>query len=108
MMNTELKEQWIAALRSGAFEQHQGSLCSDDRRSFCCLGVLAIVNDPNVDLNENQGDLNPYSPIDGMIGGLSVRGNLVRMNDKERLTFPEIADWVEQNIPALPSQDHAK
>lgn len=31
--------EWIAALRSGKYEQGQNALCADGR--FCCLGVLA-------------------------------------------------------------------
>ncbi len=37
-MHQEIAEQWIAALRSGKYEQGQGALRDGD--SFCCLGVL--------------------------------------------------------------------
>lgn len=37
-MNPEIKAQWTAALRSGEYEQGQGSLRRDGK--FCCLGVL--------------------------------------------------------------------
>lgn len=36
-MNPEFKTRWIAALRSGEYEQGAGWLRSGDR--FCCLGV---------------------------------------------------------------------
>jgi hypothetical protein len=37
-MKPEIKEQWVAALRSGEFKQGRGSLRKGDL--FCCLGVL--------------------------------------------------------------------
>jgi hypothetical protein len=37
-VNQEIREQWVAALRSGEYEQGQGALNSDGK--FCCLGVL--------------------------------------------------------------------
>ena len=36
-------ETWIAALRSGKYEQGRMSLCSGGQ--FCCLGVLAEITD---------------------------------------------------------------
>lgn len=37
-MNPEIKAQWVAALRSGEYEQGAGHLHRGD--TFCCLGVL--------------------------------------------------------------------
>jgi hypothetical protein len=41
-MKQELKEKWIAALRSGKYKQGQGLLRSANDR-YCCLGVLCEV-----------------------------------------------------------------
>ena len=38
-MNKEVKEKWLAALRSGEYKQGRGKLCSLDKE-YCCLGVL--------------------------------------------------------------------
>ncbi len=38
-MNPEVKAKWIAALRSGEYQQASGQLCSGT--GFCCLGVLS-------------------------------------------------------------------
>ena len=44
-------ETWVAALRSGKYEQGQNVLCDGSR--FCCLGVLADLADvPQVDVSE--------------------------------------------------------
>ena len=38
-MNQQIKEQWVAALRSGDYQQTKGVLRDDT--GFCCLGVLS-------------------------------------------------------------------
>lgn len=42
IMNTQIKEQWVKALRSGEYLQGEGCLRSgkEGERKFCCLGVL--------------------------------------------------------------------
>lgn len=40
-MNTELKNIWIPALRSGGYIQNRDQL--HDRGAFCCLGVLCDI-----------------------------------------------------------------
>lgn len=40
-MNPELKAKWVAALRSGKYEQGHEYLNKDGK--FCCLGVLCDV-----------------------------------------------------------------
>lgn len=41
-MNPEIKEAWVAALRSGERKQTKGKLRSAD--GFCCLGVLCDLH----------------------------------------------------------------
>lgn len=41
-MNVEVKEAWVAALRSGKYKQGGGALRKDD--AFCCLGVLCDIS----------------------------------------------------------------
>ena len=38
-MNAAIKAKWVAALRSGEYQQGAGRLC--DGTAFCCLGVLS-------------------------------------------------------------------
>lgn len=40
-MNPEIKERWVAALRSGEYAQTMGFL--HDKEGFCCLGVLCEI-----------------------------------------------------------------
>lgn len=37
-MNSQIKQKWLDALRSGQYEQTRGNLCN--KHGFCCLGVL--------------------------------------------------------------------
>jgi hypothetical protein len=37
-VNEQVKQAWLAALRSGDYEQTKGALRKDD--GYCCLGVL--------------------------------------------------------------------
>ena len=45
-MKRDIRDQWIAALRSGEYKQGNGVLhqvSKDGAESFCCLGVLCRV-----------------------------------------------------------------
>jgi hypothetical protein len=42
-MNKEIKARWLAALRSGEYEQGQGQLVSEEGH-YCCLGVLCDLH----------------------------------------------------------------
>lgn len=48
-MPKELATKWLAALRSGAYVQGQGSLYSTEPERFCCLGVLEHCADGSVE-----------------------------------------------------------
>lgn len=39
-MDIEVKQKWVAALRSGEYKQARKQLRSDDSSGYCCLGVL--------------------------------------------------------------------
>lgn len=53
MLSEDLKNKWVAALRSGKYEQGKGFLRRLDEKDsnkekFCCLGVLCDVFDPEL------------------------------------------------------------
>jgi hypothetical protein len=117
-MNPELKQKWIAALRSGQRKQAQGVLRKKDG-GFCCLGVLIDVYQPEKWIDPGlEASCYVY---DGWGGGslpvelvkeLDISTDLVKeldistdtvqalicMNDDRGKTFPEIADWIEVNL----------
>lgn len=111
-MNKELKDKWIAALRSGEYEQGRGSLYHPPSDKYCCLGVLARIVDPT-SINHYGGGVftaadeasisNVYLPTSvymaaGLQGDMQIK--LTVMNDSGRKSFTEIADWIEENIDA--------
>lgn len=91
-MNPELKAKWVAALRSGEFEQEREY--AGKGKKLCCIGVGGYVAG--------------VRPIPTVVGthecaaalGLSqdAQVHLVRMNDLDGQSFFEIADWIEKNL----------
>lgn len=101
-MNAELKAKWLAALRSEKYRQTQGCLRHAD--AFCCLGVLADVKGcewrsqcPIVG-GENMANYGLLDVNFIQIGKVEQQ-QLAKMNDGGA-SFPEIADYIEANIPA--------
>lgn len=99
----EFGEKWIAALRSGEYEQITGCLMEENKDGeycYCANGVGYIGN---------GYDVCGWSTV--LIDGIKKSGYesnmpipyrlfkaIVELNDDYRLTFPEIADWIEANV----------
>jgi hypothetical protein len=99
-IDAKIKKKWVAALRSGKYPQGIGRLCSSDG-SYCCLGVLADIVDP--DENSWYGYNGIFGTKDSdaqqiLLGGyISFRkaAKLIEMNDgRKRLSFKEIAKFI--------------
>lgn len=103
-MDQEVKQKWVEALRSGKYEQGYGGLCVGGLKGsrYCCLGVLCACL--KVD---KYGD-----PLTGPLVGGYLSSPLLRnldlkeedmdylagLNDREKATFSEIADYIEENL----------
>lgn len=122
-MNPEVKAKWIAALRSGQYQQGAGRLRSGGNK-FCCMGVLCdlaekegIVKSSLLTNNRyGYGNLfdTAYLPAEVVEwAGLSThqasfnpsvllpsgrRPSLSDMNDSMYYTFDMIADAVEAGL----------
>lgn len=90
-MNHKIKRKWIAALRSGYYQQCYGQIEDGDKR--CAGGVLVEV------MRETTGDYAISSLGMNMSTYYRMKYDVIDMNDNQRKTFPEIADWIEENIP---------
>lgn len=102
-MNEKIKQQWIAALRSGKYEQGQSKLKSGNK--FCCLGVLCDISpyrseiEGLVLLSQNVQD---WAELDSSCGFMkelvsfnnSRCSKLSDLNDKG-MPFSEIADVIQ-------------
>ena len=114
---------WIAALRSKKFKQGQGALHNNKDDSYCCLGVLAKINnlpldggfltlenhpsvwlypDYNPDVETCNGEFFKMGiPPISLPAGTSFTDNLAGMNDRN-VSFEEIADHLEKYfLPTL-------
>lgn len=111
-MKKAIRDAWVQSLRSGLYPQIRGALCRREQEGycFCALGVLADVVDPR---GWETGDLElgMFREYVGYVGRLpeemcdeiglprTVCLQVVGLNDKGGKTFPEIASWIEENIP---------
>lgn len=109
-MNPEIKAQWVAALRSGEYEQCREALRSRD--GFCCLGVLCDLysNAHNAEWNDRElrrGDDEMPSarvyewaglPSAAMVEIDARRGSLTYHNDISGRSFAEIAAAIEAQL----------
>lgn len=99
-------EKWLEALRGGKYAQAYSRL--RDNEGFCCLGVACDVlkddvggkwlKDNHFKVSLNQAATMGALPIKVReLLSLSCRQEdvLTDMNDTDRATFPEIADYLE-------------
>lgn len=108
-MKKNVKEKWVAALKSGDYKQGVGRLRDKDDH-YCCLGVLCDV------LGRKWVDPSEFRPSYGIVGeGTTERyvlpdtvldrvamshsdeNILIKLND-EGFDFNYIARWIEQHL----------
>jgi hypothetical protein len=117
----EVREAWVAALRSGRFEQGQGFLNKDGK--LCCLGVLCEVaieagvpvkkqvdseyGDPSNISYDEHGAFPPESvrewagvnaPDSWIVEVDGLERTLPYLNDFSDYTFEQIADVIEASV----------
>lgn len=123
-MKQEIKNQWVAALRSGEYKQTDGTLhrTAGDDEGYCCLGVLCdIAVKAGVIRSLNEGSREVFETGTGWEAGVlpakvqrwagldsdnpMVRRNtngryessLASLND-DGCSFGEIADLIEEQF----------
>lgn len=103
-MSEDLKDRWVAALRSGKYEQGTGQLRLGG--TFCCLGVLCDVVDPGRwvgnDWEDERGDRSDFLPPSEVMS-VDLANHLMHenlylqtLNDAEHYSFEQIADVIEE------------
>lgn len=124
-LKPEVKEKWVAALRSGEYKQGRGCL-HNKNNAFCCLGVLSDISGLGrwTPLDEVSGNFRSYETakhkssgfllpevwewavVDSRKGtatrhslwvGGSKRENIASLNDRGK-SFAEIADLIEEHL----------
>jgi hypothetical protein len=121
-MKENIKDKWVAALKSGEYEQGKSFLKCDDK--FCCLGVLTDLhikeNGREWEMSSSEGvykyEVNSMFLSGSVVewAGLKSRtGNLPEslgksdgghnlddltvLNDEGEYTFEQIAEVIENN-----------
>jgi hypothetical protein len=114
-MDPELKAKWVAALRSGQFQQAREALRSrhEHEVAYCCLGVLCTLIPEvhfTVDDAYYQDEIGEKHDADGELPlpvreiakiGTKTVIRLIQMNDGKDdrpHSFSEIADYIEENL----------
>ena len=105
-MDTELKKKWVAALRSGQYQQGKGYLKKDGR--YCCLGVLcSVLGVEPVEPVYDESRPCPgagYDILEGPTGRLVDTPLFIWMNDGigeyqgRPRSFAQIANYIEANL----------
>lgn len=99
LMHKSLKRYWVKALRSGQYKPCRGMLMNNSGQ-YCPLGVLAHIQGLNLkrlSVLERQTSVLP----ENVAGGLhpALQNMITRRFDKGKLTFEQIADIIEAEIP---------
>lgn len=106
-MDSEIKAKWLEALRSGKYAQGSGAL-RNYNNAYCCLGVLCDIIEPAAWSRvawsthyEYEGNYaRSLSPSIKWKSGISANTEtlLTEMNDIDKLSFNEIANWIEASL----------
>jgi hypothetical protein len=114
-MKKEMLENWLKALRSGKYKQCSNYL--ENQGGYCCLGVLQVITDGDVERFNNSPRALPRDEwflkngITNLVGNRSnnILTNIEdaregraadyksasALNDNDKLSFSEIADVME-------------
>lgn len=103
-MKPVIKAKWVAALRSGKYKQGTCQL-RNNNDEYCCLGVLCDIISPEkweydgirYRMEGHQVDL-PSSILKNVSSGELLTDRLTYMNDIVRMSFDEIADYIEGRL----------
>lgn len=94
-MNPSIKKKWVKALRSGRYQQITEQL--SDGFGYCCLGVLCKIEKVDRERIEKGAILPDELKYRAEISSIE-QDYLVDMNDNKLASFPQIADWIEENL----------
>src|SRR5687768_2088818 len=92
-------EDWIAALRSNEFTQTREDYKQDD--CYCAVGVgLYLLQDKNFDYRDAVINKLRDEGM-GWVSSHLFLDRVINWNDKDKLTFPQIADKIEEHLNGI-------
>jgi hypothetical protein len=107
MMNQEIKQRWIEALRSGEYQQGKDSLFHCGK--FCCLGVLTdlYIKEYGLQWKQDSADLWSFEEEGGTLpqsvqdwSGIDAPNPMILHNfatdhnDHYNASFKDIAEYI--------------
>ena len=117
-MRKEVKDKWLAALRSGEYKQGKNQLIDGD--NYCCLGVLCDIHSKTVkkkgvrfkdnmyfdgiyyNTTELSERVQKWAGINSESGTFKYKNgkqsNLIWLNDIKGKSFKEIANIIEKHF----------
>lgn len=99
-MTKEQKEKWIAALRSGKYNQGTEALYKNkedkacnkrEATKYCCLGVACEIGITRASRKGNGYADDSFLPK-------ATQKILAEMNDAREWSFLSISDYIEENV----------
>lgn len=98
-MNTQIKEKWVNALRSGEYAQTDGNLRTTV--GYCCLGVLCdlYAKEHSVEWTyRDYSNLNdPVDILESQINGRVPEGDYYHFDDEEEILPEVVSKWAGLN-----------
>lgn len=99
----EIKQKWCAALKSGEYKQGTDVMYDKHTDGYCCLGVLGAIcgaskSEMDVGYFDRDTENVPKDYPHLLLNDADLRGRLMTMNDIDRNSFSEIADYIEKNL----------
>lgn len=88
-LTQELKDQWVAALRSSKYKQGKDVLKQGDE--YCCLGVLGeLTGHKGLYMSFLVDEEYQYTWVNS-----DYQDKLAELNDAQSASFSQIADYIE-------------
>lgn len=101
----EFAEKWVDALRSRRYNQRQGSYYSKYDKCYCAMGVGLKQIKFKFNANETP-DNSPFCKwTDDGSCHTYLWHAIVKLNDTDKKTFTEIADWIEANVEFVENKE---
>lgn len=97
----EFAQKGVEALRTTKETQGGGGYFNRQKNSYCAIGIMLKANGFFTDAENykkflNYEDVNtPFVDNGGYIRLWSI---IVNLNDNDKKSFKEIADWIEENV----------
>ncbi len=91
----EFAEKWVKALRSKKYKQDTDHNQYRYNDCYCAWGVYGVANKFKfiTDSTCVKGKVELYNSVE-----YELFKFIYRLNDREKLTFPQIADEIETNV----------